>query len=112
MFSEELERFPIERRGRVNGQERTESNGKILFGLGERHRRRKTAQGNAEEFLHDLKADGSLPGFDGLLDKPASDDLFWGNALAQRVDKYVGIEKDSIAHSSRRACRGPQNRCA
>ena len=32
--------------------------------------------------------------------------------FAQGVNEYVGIEKDSIAHSSRRACRGRQNRCA
>jgi len=60
----------------VNGQKGTEGHGETLLGLGRCHGRSKTAKGNVEEFLHDLKADGSLPGLDGFCDKPTSDDLF------------------------------------
>lgn len=90
--------FGIESRGRMDPQQGAKNRTKILLRIRRPHRLGEPPEGHLEEFLDDLKADDSFLRCERFADQFCGLLGFGGSALVKRVDEYVCVEKEPIAH--------------
>src|SRR5271155_1237266 len=89
----------------VHGKEWAQNRDEILLCLRLAHRLGKTAERHAEKFLNHLIADDSLTGVRRSADEVSRLFRLRGGVRVEGINKDVGIEEESTAHSSLPACK-------
>ena len=95
----------------MNGTEWAKSMGHGLVSLDQGHCGTESAEGDTEEFLHDLKTNCPVAGVQSIDDQAGRHELPNWVFSASFVDEDVGIEKEASAHSFRRGYRDRLDQC-
>ena len=83
----------------MHGEERAKDGDQVLCGVGRLHGLGEPLQCNVEKFLHNLIADDSFLRRQCLADELRGSPGLRRCALIERINKDIGIEEESIAHS-------------